>query len=189
MMNTESTERLHISRITEADRPGEFLELFNSNPDFVEATDQFAGKRSYDLSDAEMHLWQTTAMENSHGLALRLRGTGELVGTASLLVPHYREPYPWIGLLLIHGAYQRQGLGTGAARAIETALQREGWPEVRRAVLQACPGERRFWEGLGYVEYGERVDQDKRPCWLLRKPLSAQVAPAGLSAERLRATT
>jgi hypothetical protein len=50
-------------------------------------------------------------------------------------------------------------------------LATEGWSEVRRSVLPACPGERRFWERLGYAFEKERLDQDKRASWVLRKSL------------------
>jgi RimJ/RimL family protein N-acetyltransferase len=155
-----------------AHRPEEYLELFNSNPDFIEASEQFTGKRSYDPSDAEMYLWVETNRENSRCLAIRQRDTGELIGTVSLLVPHHREPYPWIGLLLIHGQHHRRGFGTEAATAIEEALAREGWPEIRLGVMQANPGARTFWERLGYAVLDERLDQDKRPSWIMRKPLT-----------------
>jgi RimJ/RimL family protein N-acetyltransferase len=174
--DTLGTRRLRLSPVRESDRPEEFLDLFNSNPDFIEASEQFTGKRSYDLSEAEKYLWVETTQENSRCLAIRLRETGELAGTACLLVPHHNEPYPWIGLLLIHGQHQRQGLGTEAAVSIQEALAREGWPEVRLGVLQANPGARRFWERLGYHVFDERPDQDKRPCWIMRKRLTGAAA-------------
>ena len=172
------TPRLRLSPVGETDRPHEFLKLFNSNPDFIEASEQFTGKRSYDLSEAEMYLWVATNQEYSRCLAIRLRETDELVGTTCLLVSHYKEPYPWIGLLLIHGRHHRQGLGTEAAVAIEAALARDGWPEVRLGVMTARPGERQFWERLGYTVFDERRDQDKRPSWIMRKPL-AQASGGG----------
>jgi RimJ/RimL family protein N-acetyltransferase len=174
--DTLETCRLRLSPVGETDRPEEFLDLFNSNPNFIEASKQFTGKRSYDLSEAEMYLWVESNRENSRCLGIRRRVTGELVGTACLLVPHEKEPYPWIGLLLIHGQHQNQGLGAEAARAIDAALAWEGWPEVRLGVLQANPGARRFWERLGYQIIDERPDQDKRPCWIMRKRLARAAA-------------
>ena len=165
------TRRLILEPVGETAQPQEFLPVFNSNPDFIEASEQFSGKRSYDLAEVEMYLWQESVRDNSRCLAIRLRETGALVGTAALVAPHPDGPYPWIGLLLIDGTRQRQGLGTEAATAVEQALAEEGWTEIRLSVMRANPDARRFWERLGYAVYGERPDNDKRPCWLMRKLL------------------
>lgn len=171
-MHPIQTLRVRVSPVGEAEQPDKFLELFNSNPDFIEASEPFTGRRTYELADAEMYLAQETSRENSRCLAVRLLETDALVGTACLLVPHDREPYPWIGLLLIHHDYQGQGLGAEVAGVLEETLIGEGWSEVRLSVLQANPDARRFWERLGYAVFDERSDQDRRPCWAMRKLLS-----------------
>ncbi len=153
------TQRLTIGPVGERPNPEEFLPVFNSNPDFIEA------------SDVEIYLWQETSRENSRCVEIRSRETGELLGTAALLVPHYDEPIPWIGLLLIGGDRQRQGLEAEAAGAIERALASEGWTELHLGVMKANPAARRFWEGFGYEVYDERLDNDKRPVWVMRKQL------------------
>jgi RimJ/RimL family protein N-acetyltransferase len=163
------TRRLILEPVRETAQPQEFLPVFNSNPDFIEASEQFIGKRSYDLAEVEMYLWQESVRENSRCLAIRLRETGALVGTAALVAPHPDGPYPWIGLLLIDATRQGQGLGTEAATAIEQALAEAGWTEIRLSVMQANPDARRFWERLGYAVYEERPDDNTRPCWLMRK--------------------
>jgi hypothetical protein len=48
------TRRLILERVGETAQPQEFLPVFNSNPDFIEASEQFSGKRSYDLAEVEM---------------------------------------------------------------------------------------------------------------------------------------
>ncbi len=125
VLDTIETARLRLSPVGESDQPAEFLEVFNTNEDFIEASEQFTGRRAYELSDAEMYLWQETNRENSRCLAIHLRDTGALVGTVCLLVPHDKEPYPWVGLLLIHGHHQRRGLGTEVVSALEGVLTRE----------------------------------------------------------------
>lgn len=165
------TDRLLLEPVDQSARPEEFLPLFNSNPEFIEASESFTGKRAFDLTDVEMYLWTEINRENSRCLALRLRATGELVGTAALLAPHPDGPFPWIGLLLINSAWQGQGLGAEAATAIETQLASENWSEVRLGVMLANPRARRFWERQGYTVYGEKLDGDKRPVWIMLKPL------------------
>jgi GNAT superfamily N-acetyltransferase len=66
------------------------------------------------------------------------------------MVPNPADGIPWIGLLIVHAGRQGRGLGREAVRAIERRLARDGWPELRLAVLASNPRARRFWERLGY---------------------------------------
>jgi RimJ/RimL family protein N-acetyltransferase len=168
------TSRLVLEDVGERPNAQEFLRVFNTNPDFIEAAYQFTGKikRSYGLLEIEKFLVQETIRENSHCLAIRMRETGELVGTAAFVAPHQEVLSPWIGLLIVDGQRQGSGLGTEAALALEKHLLKEGWTDIRLTVLQALPRARRFWERLGYAIYEERQDELLRSCWLMRKSLS-----------------
>lgn len=166
------TSRLVLEDVRERPNPQEFLSVFNTNPDFIEAAYCFTGKRSYELWDVERFLVQETIRENSHCLAIRLRETGQAVGMVAFVAPHPEVLSPWIGLLIISGDFQSQGLGTEAATALEDYLRGEGWADTRLAVLQGLPKARQFWERLGYAVYEEWQDERGRPCWLMGKILS-----------------
>jgi RimJ/RimL family protein N-acetyltransferase len=157
--------------------PDELLGVFNGNPDFIAASERFTGKRAYDIADVKMYLQAETRRGNSHCLAIRLRDTNELIGTAALVAPHPNKPFPWIGLLLIDRAWQGRGLGAEAAHAIEDQLAEAGWTEVYLGVMQANPGARCFWEKEGYVVYEETLDDNKHPVWLMRKSLASSKYP------------
>jgi GNAT superfamily N-acetyltransferase len=103
--------------------------------------------------------------------------TSAPVGTVSTLVPHPREPYPWIGLLLIHGSHHGEGLGTAAAEAAEQMLADEGWTEVRIGVLDNNPSALAFRTRLGYVRYDRKTDTEGRRCTLFGKRLSRRSGP------------
>src|SRR5574341_694912 len=103
------TSRLVIEDVGERPNAQEFLRVFNTNPDFIEAAYSFAGKRSYDAADVERFLLQETIRENSHCLAIRLRETREVVGTAAFVAPHPVVRSPWIGLLIMDANHQTQG--------------------------------------------------------------------------------
>jgi RimJ/RimL family protein N-acetyltransferase len=171
------TDRLVIEQVKDDALPDEFLETFNSNPDFIENSELFTGKRAYDIADVKMYLQAETRRENSHCLAIRFQDTNKLVGTAALVAPHPNKPFPWIGLLLIDRKWQGRGLGAEAAHAIEDRLADAGWNEVHLGVMQANPGARRFWEKQGYLAYEETLDDNKRPVWLMRKSLASSVYP------------
>jgi len=165
-----------LEDVGERPNPQEFLSVFNTNPDFIEAAYGFTGKRSYELWDVERFLVQETLRENSHCLAIRLRETGQVVGMVAFVAPHPEVPSPWIGLLIISADCQSQGLGSEAATALEEYLRGKGWADVRLAVLQGLPKARQFWERLGYAVYEEWQDERKRPCWLMRKALMPKAA-------------
>lgn len=163
------TERLLIGSVGQDDDPDEFVPIFNSNPDYLEASD---GKRVFDRVDIERYLYAESSRENGRCLAIRLRETGVLVGAIALLVPH-PGGYPWIGLLILDSAYQRRGLGRETAAAIENELRREGWNELRLGVLMSNERAFPFWDAVGFSVVETRNDTGGRPCWVLKKNLDS----------------
>ena len=156
------TERLLIGLVGLGDDPDEFMPIFNSNPDYLEASD---GKRVFDRGDIEGYLYAESSRENGRCLTIRLRETGALVGTVGLLVPH-PGGYPWIGLLILDSEYQRRGLGRETAAAIEDDLRREGWNELRLGVLMSNDRALSFWDAVGFSVVETRNDVGGRPCWV-----------------------
>lgn len=166
------TDRLILEPVGEQTDPEEVLPIFNSNPDWIAASDSSADKTSWQRSDVEMHLWQESLRENSVSLAIRWRHTGEMVGLAALLKPHPERQVPMIGLLLIHGEWQRRGIGAETLEALEGWLVESGWNRVLATVLEACPDVRRFWEHQGFRAGETGEDQDKRHVSVLTKELA-----------------
>jgi GNAT superfamily N-acetyltransferase len=158
------TQRLSIEPAGRGD-VDELLAVFNSNADYLESSE---GRRAYDRDDVELYLETETARENGRCLAIRHRDDGRLAGTATLLVPH-SAGCPWIGLLIVHGDAQGQGIGREAVLAIEDALAGERWAEVRLGVLESTEGALAFWTSLGYAEIERASDAAGRPCTVLSK--------------------
>jgi GNAT superfamily N-acetyltransferase len=98
------------------------------------------------------------------------------VALTAELVPHPREPHPWIGLLLVDGVRQGVGIGARCVAAVHARLADEGWEEVRLAVLENNPKARRFWERQGYRRLEDRVDADGRRCTLMFRRLPARTS-------------
>ena len=98
---------------------------------------------------------------------------GHPVALTAELVPHPREPYPWIGLLLVDGARQGLRIGARCVAAVHARLAEEGWEEVRLAVLENNPQARRFWDRQGYRQLEDRHDADGRRCTVMFRRLTA----------------
>ena len=159
-----------MARSGEGDDPDEFVPIFNSNPDYLEASD---GKHVFDRGDVERYLYAESSRENGRCLAIRFRETGALVGTAALLIPH-PSGYPWIGLLILDSDHQRRGLGRETAAAIEDDLHGQGWNELRLSVLIGPMNELcRFGVQSDSAWLRLETNTRGRPCWVLKKSLDS----------------
>lgn len=164
------TPHLVLEPVDPLSPPYDLLTVFNSNPDYLEAT-RGEALSAFDLPEVKTFVQTATSHAYDRCLVIRLRETGRLVGATVIVAPHTGQLYPWLGLLILDHAWQGQGLGAEAVRAIEAYLAGEGWPEVDLCVLETTPRARQFWERQGYTVYGERRDREGRGCWLLRKLL------------------
>lgn len=139
-------------------------EIFSSDPDFLEASE---GRRTFAATDVERFI----AAEHAMGAKVHLLQDGEqIVGVTTTLAPHPREPFPWVGLLLVDEPLRRKGYGPRAATLLE-AMFRGDWPALRLAVLHMTPLSRRFWTSLKYAPVEERTTQEGRPATVFEKPL------------------
>ena len=170
------TARLELHRTCEDTNIDALLEVFNSNPQWIAATDEFAGKTRYDRSDVEMLLWQGTMGEGSTCLEARVAGQEGPAGVVAWMAPHPRDQCPWIGCIVLHADHQRQGLGSEVLRAVERLLAAAGWERVRASPLLTLPWAQAFLDSLGYTPVEERLDQDKRRCMVMEKRLIAKPA-------------
>ncbi|MEV6106087.1 GNAT family N-acetyltransferase [Streptomyces sp. NPDC051940] len=99
-------------------------------------------------------------------------GDGALVGIAATAAVHPdpADPYPWIGLLLVHGERHREGLGGRLAGLVEDRFRAAGRPGVRLAVLENNPKGLAFWTARGYEVVDRRLDRGAgRPCVVMEK--------------------
>jgi RimJ/RimL family protein N-acetyltransferase len=125
------TARLELHWAGEHTDIDALLEVFNSNPQWIAATNDFAGQTTYDRSDVEMFLWQGTMREASRCLEIRERGNDKPIGVLAWIAPHPRDHCPWIGSIVLRADRQRGGLGREVLQELEPRLALEGWERVR----------------------------------------------------------
>ena len=167
------TARLELHRASEHTDMDALLEVFNSNPQWIAATNDHAGQTRYDRSDVEMFLWQATMREDGACLEARVAGQQWPLGVVAWIAPHPRDRCPWIGCIVLRADHQRRGLGSEVLRAVERLLASAGWERVRASPPLAQPSAQAFLESLGYTPIEERLDQDKRRCIVMEKWLIA----------------
>ncbi|MFE0629866.1 GNAT family N-acetyltransferase [Streptomyces sp. NPDC058864] len=153
-------------------------ELYASNPDFHRATGDFPDPGSVTAEQVASSVNAELAHPAVEVLLARddadTDTDGSLAGLAVTLAEHPDplDPYPWIGLLMVHGGRHRSGLGRELAGLVEERLRAQGRDGVRLAVLDGNPGALAFWRTLGYRVIDHREDRQMgRPCSVLHKDL------------------
>jgi RimJ/RimL family protein N-acetyltransferase len=125
--------------------------VFLSNPQYLEWTEGGA----YDLETLRAD-WQTArAARGRHMLALRDRESDEVVGVLEYLEVNDRDGHPWIGLIMVDAARQREGLAGEALAAVCDQVNLNWASPVRLAVIDENRAGLGLAVSLGFEPYGE----------------------------------
>ncbi|KAI7282658.1 hypothetical protein KC345_g3342 [Hortaea werneckii] len=89
---------------------------------------------------------------------LYIKQNNHCTGLITYLPEYGHDHQPWIGLLVVHQRYSRQGIGRGAVQELEQLLQQEGLYNVRLAVQLGNKAGEAFWNQNGYVRIRSAVD-------------------------------
>ncbi|MFD3456118.1 GNAT family N-acetyltransferase [Streptomyces sp. NPDC058691] len=153
---------------------GELTGLYASNAAFHRISGDFPDPGRITPEQVASALGAELAHPAVEVLLARDDADGTLAGIAVTLAEHPDplDPYPWIGLLMVHGGRQRTGLGRELAGQVEARLRAAGRDGVRLAVLDNNPRALAFWTALGYRVVDHREDRQMgRPCAVLHKDL------------------
>lgn len=80
---------------------------------------------------------------------------GTLVAILDLILDYPAEKTAFIGLFMMHAAYQNRGIGSAILRDILLYLQSLEYKEVRLGVDKGNPQSYAFWVKNGFVTTGE----------------------------------
>jgi len=151
--------------------PRTLLTVFNSNRDYLHALEGGSGKRQFEISDVEMHLWANSVAENS-SVVLLTRGEAVL-GTMAWVAPHPTRPHPWIGSVVVDRHHQGTGVGSQAVAWLEDRLCCDGWVDLGVSPMVASSQAVTFFSRRGFHGHDTVPDQDGRPCRIMLKELLA----------------
>jgi RimJ/RimL family protein N-acetyltransferase len=91
-----------------------------------------------------------------HMLSLVVKDGG-VVGVLDWLERNPSDGHPWIGLVMVHGERQREGLGAEAVSGLLACLRRPGAAAVRAGVIERNPAGRALMHRLGFAPVSERT--------------------------------
>lgn len=101
--------------------------------------------------------------ENRNNLAmgekmLYIRSYDRIAGLITYLPDYSADHYPWIGLLVIHRQYSRQGIGIAAVHELEQMFRTQGLTAVRLAVQLENKAGEAFWTRNGFTPVSRATD-------------------------------
>ncbi|WP_202470825.1 MULTISPECIES: GNAT family N-acetyltransferase [unclassified Streptomyces] len=99
-------------------------EVYASNPGFHRATGDFPAPGSVTPEQVASSVAAELSHPAAEVLPARDDADGSLVGLAEH--PDPADPFPWIGLLMVHGSRHRSGLGREIAGLVEERLRARG---------------------------------------------------------------
>ncbi|MCE0451956.1 GNAT family N-acetyltransferase [Brevibacillus sp. AF8] len=148
----DHSARLVFQPVTEHDFP-ELLTVYNSNPDYME----FAfGKRVVTLQTVEDDHQDNLAFADSYSFSIReVHGT-EIIGIAQFILRNPRDGQPWLGLIMLHSAYQSHGYAREFLDTLIAWYRENGYTSLHLAVLEKNSRVVPFYERYGFAVYEER---------------------------------
>ena len=122
------------------------LDIMNSNPTYNMIEN---GNPVRTIKEVRSELLNSTT--NSYLIKMN----EEPIGIIDFLDNNPKDNHPWIGLLMIHGAYHSLGYGKKAYVAFEESLKQQHFKKIRLGVLDNNEQAKRFWRSVGYSFYGK----------------------------------
>lgn len=126
--------------------------ILNSQPEF----NQMVLHKAY-LDPLELE------QENRSNLAmgeqmLYIRSHDRIAGLITYLPDYGLDHYPWIGLLVIHRQFSRQGIGKASVHELERLFKNQGLNSVRLAVQLENKAGGAFWTRNGFTPVRRATD-------------------------------
>ncbi len=126
MLQLES-ERLFLREATESDLRT-LLPVYLTNRQFL----LWSNLSEYDLAASQRDLKEVWQTPGRCLLGIYRKNSDEAVGVADFLEHNPADGFPWLGLLIIHGAQQGQGLGRETYQRLAEHFQTDrGWAILR----------------------------------------------------------
>jgi RimJ/RimL family protein N-acetyltransferase len=151
------TDRLLIRELDGADLAA-LLPVYTSNPRYLALTEGSRGEAGhYDLGMLERDYAIATTTPARRMAGVYLKPELEPVGVVDWLVESPSDGKPWIGLVIVHAARQRQGVGREALVGVVDHLRERRLSEVRAGVPERNDAGRALARSAGFTRVETRT--------------------------------
>jgi RimJ/RimL family protein N-acetyltransferase len=149
------------------------LPVYLSNPEYVAQSEGSHGEAGYFDLEMFQRDWQIAQMTpGRHMLGMYFKDTSEAVGLADYLEESPEDAQPWLGLLMIARAYQRQGLGAEAVERLATYFKDQyKWLSLRVGVMKTNTAALAFWRRLEFHTISTDDAAARKPYVMLQRAL------------------
>ena len=145
---------MYVRAVEEADLDG-LLAVYLSHPEVLAVTEGSAGEAGhYDRGMLERDLTLAQMTPGRHMLSV-ISKDGGVIGVLDWMERNPSDGHPWIGLVMVHGERQREGLGAEAVAGLLACLRRPGVAAVRAGVIERNPAGRALMQRLGFAPVSE----------------------------------
>jgi len=149
----QMSSRLNFAATLPSDVP-QLVELYNSNPFFLEATE---GKSVVTETEVLRDLEETASFASgSWSLSIREKGNTEVIGVAQFILENPRDGNPWLGLLMFHRQKQRFGYAREFLDVLVGWYQENGYTSLHLGVQERNDLVIPFYEKCGFHVYEVR---------------------------------
>ncbi|WP_134685714.1 GNAT family N-acetyltransferase [Brevibacillus migulae] len=169
MNMTLTGKRITLTTLTPADFFSA-LDVYNSNPAYNEAT---LGTPDRTMQDLQLEYETYAPIPSSHWLGIWTKE--RMIGLTHLLIENPHDQKSWIGLLLIHQDWQRQGYGREALALLENHVQEMNRDYLHTGILAQDTASLHFFGTNGYEQYRQiegTYGQLIQPILMLVKPMN-----------------
>ena len=151
------------------------LDVYASNPQYLQLTEGSAGEPGhYDLGMLERDVAMAQMTPGRHIASIHLKEIDDLVGVLDWMEENPFDGMPWIGLVMIHADWQRQGLASEAIAALAEVCSR-GSSALRAAVIARNNAGRALADRLGFAAVStevKRLASGEENVIVLERPLA-----------------
>lgn len=168
------TVRLRV-RGAEAGDLDDLLAVYTSNPAYLALTEGSHGEPGrYDRGMLERDFMLAQMTPGRHMLSVITKDGAGAIGVLDWMEQNPSDGYPWIGLVMVHGERQREGLGAEAVEGLLDRLRGRGMRAVRAGVIERNPAGRALMERLGFARVSEttmRMSAAEERVWVFERSL------------------
>lgn len=137
-------------------KTSEELEIMNSNPYYNKL---FSGRAEVELAELEKELSELQGSDR-HRYLIEKDGKG--VAILEYILHNPKDGKPWLGLLMVHHAFQKQGIAEAVYLMYEKKMKSIGLNDLRLGVLDGNEPARFFWAKMGFGEVEAKEQEGKK---------------------------